>query len=220
VAAAWAAAAGGPFAWEAAAGLVIPLAAAALALVPEVGTRFVQGSAYGDERRLLLRPPPLLLMTLVPAAWAVLAVAVVGPPLLLAARQWLWAAVGGAVAVPIAMLIARSLHGLSRRWVVFVPAGFVLHDTYALDGPVLFPRRLVAGIRPALEGSDALDLTTGAVGLALELRLAEAVPVVLAPRGFQRGRAGETVETDRLLFTPTRPGQVLATAAERRLPVP
>jgi hypothetical protein len=159
-------------------------------------------------------------MGVVPMAWAVLAVSVVTPPLLLAARQWLWGAVVSAVAVPMGFLMARALHGLSRRWVVFVPAGFVLHDTHTLDGPVLFPRRLVAGLGPAREGSDALDLTAGAAGLVLELRLVEAVPVVLATRGFGRGRAGETVETDRLLFTPTRPGQVLAIAANRRFPVP
>jgi hypothetical protein len=215
----WAAVAGEPSTASAmAAGLVV-LAAVALAFVPEVGTRFVQGSAYGDERRLLLRPPPMLAAGVVPVAWTMLAGAVVAPVVLLAAGEWWWGGAAAAAGAPLAVLMARSLHGLSRRWVVFVPAGLVLHDGYALDGPVLFPRRLVASLAPALEGTDALDLTAGAAGLALELTLVETVPVVLAARGLGRGRAGETVETDRLLFTPTRPGQVLATAADRRFPL-
>jgi hypothetical protein len=40
------------------------------------------------------------------------------------------------------------------------------------------------------------------------------VPMVLARPG---NRAGESGSSDRLLFTPTRPGQVLAEAKQRRI---
>lgn len=201
------------------AGPGVAAVAVALAFLPETGVRFVQGSAYGDERRYPLRPPPALLAGPIPAAWLALFASLVGPPLLLAARQWIAGAVAMAVAVPLVFFAGRALHGLSRRWVVFVPAGLVLHDTYVVDDPVLFPRRLVARLGPAPVDSDALDLTAGAVGLPLELELRESVPMVLAPTGWRRRGAGETGRVSRLLFTPTRPGRVLATAAQRRIPV-
>ena len=105
----------------------------------------------------------------------------------------------------------RALHGLARRWVVFVPAGLVLHDPHALVEPVLFPRRSIRrlGPAPADAGAGRRDLTQGALGLALELELAE--PVAISPR-----RADRTVQVEsvgRLLFTPTRPGALLGEAA-------
>lgn len=215
LATAWAAIAGE----GSAAGSGVAALAVALAFLPDTGGRFVQGSAYGDERRYPLRPPPALVAGPVPAAWVAVAAGLVGPPLLLAARQWVAGALSTAVAVPLVFLAGRALHGLSRRWVVFVPAGMVLHDTYTLDEPVLFPRRLVARLGPATVDTDALDLTAGAVGLPLELALRENVPLVLAPTGWRRRGAGETGRVGLLIFTPTRPGRVLATARARRLPV-
>jgi hypothetical protein len=112
-------------------------------------------------------------------------------------------------------VLARALHGLSRRWIVFVPAGMVLHDPMALTEPVLFEKRVIETIRPAPADTDSLDLTQGAPGLALELILLEKVPMTLAkPR--RRGQPGASA---RLLFTPTRPGLVLREAATRRVRV-
>jgi hypothetical protein len=99
---------------------------------------------------------------------------------------------------------------------VFVPAGVVLHDPVALLEPALFVRKVIEGLRPALADSDSLDLTKGALGLALELVLTEKVPMTLAKPGQIGGDQGSSA---RLLFTPTRPGQVLAEAARRRVPV-
>lgn len=211
----WAGVPGDP----AVAGPLVAAVATVLSLLPETGERFVQGSAYGMERRLPLRPPPLLVAGPVPLAWSVLVAGVCAPPLLLAAQQWVAAALVTAVAVPGVAVSARSLHGLSRRWVVFVPAGLVLHDSYTLDSPVLFPRRMVERLAPAPAGTDALDLTAGAPGLALELTLRESLPMVLAPTGWRRRAQGETGRVSRLLITPTRPGRVLTTARERRIRV-
>ncbi|MEM4780995.1 MAG: ester cyclase, partial [Halalkalicoccus sp.] len=36
---------------------------------------------------------------------------------------------------PVSLAGLRALHGLARRWVVFVPAGFVLHDPSSPDEP-------------------------------------------------------------------------------------
>ncbi|HYX44419.1 MAG TPA: hypothetical protein VE760_05195, partial [Acidimicrobiales bacterium] len=146
------------------------------------------------------------------------ALAVGGPPvglLLLAARQWVAGATVLVAAVPLAVVLFRSLHALSRRWVVFVPAGVVLHDPLSLTDPVLFRRQVIETLRPAPAGSESLDVTQRAPGLALELVLKEEVPVMLTKPG---NRLGQSASPKGVLFTPTRPGSVLREAAGRRVP--
>jgi hypothetical protein len=178
---------------------------------------FIDGSAYGHERRFALRVPTALVLGPIPLA-AIAAVA--GPiagPLLLAAEQWVAGAFALAFGLPIAWLAIRSLHGLARRWVVLVPAGLVLHDSHALVEAVLFPRPLVSRLGPARAEGPAgrLDLTVGALGLALELDLVE--PVAVSPR--RRDRTVQVEPASSLAFTPSRPGALLAAARDHRIPV-
>lgn len=196
---------------------VVAATAAVLAtlagLWPVTGETFVDGSSYGDERRLPLRPPGPLLAGPVEVVWAVVVAGVTAGPLLLAARQWALGALALAAGLPAAWWAARSLHTLARRWIVFVPAGFVLHDPLAIVDPVLVRRVTVRSFGPAPADTDALDLTRGALGLALEVRLAEPVPLLLV-----RGRGeSESVSAAKLLVTPTRPGALLTEARRRRL---
>jgi hypothetical protein len=212
----WAALAGDPGVSDA-----VAVAAAAVAVVaafsPLTGEVFTNGSAYGDEVRLPLRVPTPLVLGPVPLAWVATVAGPIAGPLLLAADQWIAGAVVLTAGLPLAAVGVRALHGLARRWVVLVPAGLVLHDPHALVEPVLFPRRSIRrlGPAPADAASRALDLTQRALGLALELELVEATAI--APR---RAGAAQRVESvDRILFTPTRPGALLARAADRRIPV-
>ena len=187
---------------------------AVLALLPETGELFVNGAAYGDERRHLLRPPAALLLGPVPLAGAVLVGAVVTGPLLLAARAWVAGGVALVVGIPLAVVLARALHSLTQRWAVFVPAGIVLKDHLALLDPVLLRRHLVVSLEPAPADGDALDVTARAPGLALEVRLREPVPLAVVTPGR---RGSEARSPQALRFTPTRPGAVLAEAGRRRL---
>jgi len=189
--------------------------ALAWAFSPAVGARCVNGPAYPNERRYLLRIPGPLLFGPLALAWAVALAAACAGPLLLAARQWILGAVCVVVGVPAAVVLVRSIHNLSRRWAVFVPAGFVLHDPLALVDPVLFTRRTVTTLRPAAIG-EGLDLTQGSPGLALELLLAEPVPLTLMKAGRRQGRAESAA---RVVFTPTRPGAVIDEARTRRIHV-
>lgn len=187
-----------------------------VAFAPTTGDTFVNGSSYGDERRMPLRVPGALLLGPLPLTWAAATAAPVAVPLLAAADRWVAAVVLAAAGGPAAVVAVRALHGLSRRWVVFVPAGLVLHDLHAMIDPVLFPRRSIRRLGPApADGDGALDLTQRALGLALELELIE--PAEVAPR--RRDGRVETVPVERLLFTPTRPGALLAEATRRRIPV-
>jgi hypothetical protein len=215
VAAAWAAVRHGvtggelvALAWSAAtAGLVL--------LAPGVADHLADGSSYGDEARFTLRTPPALLLGPVELVWAVIALGVAAGPLLLAARAWTFGALAVAVGYPAAYLGVRALHRLSRRWLVFVPAGIVVHDHLTLAEPVLFPRRLLLRFGPAPAGTaeTALDLTGGAAGLVLELCLTEPVELALAGR---RPPEERTIAADRLLVTPSRPGAVGREAQRRR----
>ncbi len=185
--------------------------------VSALADAFVDGSSYGDERRFALRTPLALAVGPAPLAWAATVGPSVAAPLLLAAKAWVPGAVMMGLAAVLAPRGADALHRLSRRWAVFVPAGFVLHDPLALAEPVLFPRRMVRamGPAPAADADVALDTTGGATGLVIELVLTEPVTMgVRAGRGEPEGR-----ETDRVLFCAARPGAVLAEAAQRRLAV-
>jgi hypothetical protein len=199
----------------------VPLGAAwwvvvlAVAFLPETGAWFVNGPAYPNERRFLLRAPGALLLGPLPLAWAVVVAAPTAGALLLAAEQWLLGALVLIIGLPLAGVLARSLHGLSRRWLVFVPAGVVVHDDLALADAMLFQRRGVKALRPAPADSDALDLSRGALGLALELVLGEPVTVNVTAFGTPVGKATTCTA---MLLTPTRPGAVLAEAGSRRIP--
>jgi hypothetical protein len=196
-------------------GLAAALVAALAAFWPGTGEAFVAGSSYGDERRMPLRVPGPLLAGPLVLIWVAATAGVAAGPLLLAARQWIAGAAALAVGLPVALVAFRSLHTLARRWLVFVPAGVVVHDPLALAEPVLLRRSEVRSFGPAPADAAALDLTRGALGLALEVTLASPVSVVLAGGGRQG--VHEATTAGALLVAPTRPGAVLAEARRRRL---
>jgi hypothetical protein len=196
--------------------VVWALVTTAWAFTPAIGVRWVNGPAYPNERRYLLRAPGALLAGPLLTAWVLTAAGIAAGPLLLAARQWVAGAIASAVGLPAAWLLVRSMHNLSRRWAVFVPAGMVLHDPLILLDPVLLQRSTVARLGPAAKGSAALDLSQRAPGLALEMSLREEASFAVLVPGNREGRAETTTA---FLFTPTRPGTVLDEARRRRLPV-
>lgn len=214
----WAVAAGGPPTTSDVVALAWAAAVAAISLVGTTADAMVDGSAYGAERRFALRTPLNVLLGPAELAWVAVVGGLASGPLLLATRRWVLGGVALLIGLVLAALGARAVHQLSRRWVVFVPAGVVLHDPMATTDPALFPRRIVTGIGPALAGATSgvppLDLTGGAPGLVLELALRQPVAVGVRRRG--RG-APVDVTADRVRFAPARAGAVLAEAAERRL---
>lgn len=186
-----------------------------LAHLPETGFWMINGGAYGDERRFPLRAPGSLLLGPIQLSEVALVAGVLTGPLLLAARQWVAGGFALVVGLVAAYVCARALHQLGLRWAVLVPAGLVLKDHVTLLDPILFKRTLVEVLRPAPADTDSLDLTARSPGLALELVLRESEPVMLVTPGRRANRPGHTA---RLLFTPTRPGALLAEAAARRIP--
>lgn len=190
--------------------------AAVLAFAPALGEHFVNGSAYGAERRFPLRPPGVVLLGLVEAVWAAVVAGALAGPLLLAAGQWALGAALTAIGWPVAAMGTRSLHRLAQRWLVFVPAGLALVDPLVLADSISMPRGVVTSIGPAPADTDALDLSGSALGLALEVRFEE--PRVVVPLAGGPGGSPD-VEAEAVVFTPSRPGRVLHAAQETNLAI-
>jgi hypothetical protein len=198
------------------AGLVAAGLATVLVLLPATGDLFVDGASYGSERRFALRAPAALWLGPVPLAWVVVVSGLCGGPLLLADEQWVAGAIGLVVGWPLAFAALRALHGLSRRWLVFVPAGFVVHDLATLQDPVLVPARTVRSLdlAPAPGAGRSPGEPAPTFGTAVAARLDPPLTVSL------RGAAlAEVHHLDRVVVCPGRPGAVLVEAAERGLRV-
>jgi len=193
--------------------------AAWLALTPAVGYRFVNGAAYGEERRYPLRVPPALLLGPVPLAGALMAAGGLAGPLLLADRRYVAGVVALVAAVPVVRAAGRSVYALSQRWAVLVPAGIVLKDPLTLVDPVLFPRDRIASLRPlpypSAPADDILDLRLGASPGSLLLELTDDAQLFRA-RGRVRG--GEAVKARRIAFSPRLEKALLAEATTRKKP--
>ena len=205
----------------------------AIAFLPTTGEPMINGSAYGAEKRMALRAPASVLIGPLYLAWVITFAGVITGPLFLAAGNWI-------VGVPLTILGAllavagvRSLHQLSRRWVVFVPVGFVIHDYWSLAESLLVQRSTKPTLGPAAADavssgtSDAassasdtpdlsapVDLTAGAPGLALSIRLPDPMPTAI-----RRNREVESRTATEFLFSPTRPGRVLSEARTRAITI-
>lgn len=188
----------------------------AIAMLSVVGNAMVNGSAYGSERRMTLRPPGYTLLGPIQLAWlAIFAGLTVGPILMLSGRYVLGVL---ALALGAGALWAgwRALHQLSRRWIVFVPAGFVLHDHLLAVEAILMKRATVMALGPAPTELDeeTIDLSGAAHGLALQVSLREAVTF-----GRRSGSEVKNLSCDRIVFTPTLPGALLAEARTRAIAI-
>lgn len=203
--------------------VVAGLLAAAVCLLPQIGDVMVNGSAYGSERRMALRPPMAVLVGPVQLAWLLVYGGAITGPLLVASGRGLSGAVASLAGVAAVLLGSRSLHQLSRRWMVFVPAGFVIHDYTSLAESLLFLRRTGPhlGLVPTEPGStsdgddtedDVIDLSQGALGHPLFIEVDEALPVAL-----RRSGTIDSQTATKFVFSPTLPGAALAEARLRAI---
>ncbi len=195
--------------------LVWALVTAAIAFLPLVGDRMINGSAYGSERRMALRPPAYVLVGPVQLSWAFVAAGFLGTVALVLAERWVLAAIVAVVGGGLGWAGSRIVHQLARRWIVFVPAGFVLKDPMHLVDAVLLRRNQVAAVGPALATeSGRTDVSGGARGLALEVELKEPTPV-----SIRVGGEATNLEVTNIVFTPTLPGAMLSEARIRGLKI-
>jgi hypothetical protein len=194
------------------------LAASTLVATAEFGSVYLQASAYGAESRFGLRPPIGYLLACA-ATWLATATAVVLAVPALAGQAWGLGTVCVLVAAAGLVLLPHRWHQLSRRWLVLVPAGIVVHDPVVLADTLTLPRRAIAGVALDEHGAatpTAADLTGPTPGLTVALRLGEPATAVLAPTSAHR--AGRTIHLTALVVSPTRPGAVVKAVAAAGYP--
>lgn len=187
-----------------------------VAWTADTGRAFVQASAYGDEDRYLLRPP-LAYALATGATWVVWAAAVLAGPLLLAGERYVLGGVVTALAIGASVWVWPRWHKLSRRWFVLVPVGIVVHDHVVLAETLMVRRQDLRTMRLAPAGTDAADMTGPASGHAVEVVTHDPVTATFA--ATPKEPRGRVIHLTACLVSPTRPGRLLATASQRRLPV-
>ena len=189
--------------------------AGVFALSNFVAAPCADAQSYGDELRVALRTPPLMLPVTAMAV-IVVNVGIAAGPLFIANQRYLVGAIATVLGLACAFVMMRSLHTLSKRFCVFVPAGMAIADSLKLIDPVLLPRDRVIGLvmAPASRAPvNALDTRLGAVVGSLALSLNE--PGQFAIRADRKQL--ETVSSSLVLFTPLRPMAFLTTARARGL---
>lgn len=197
--------------WQLVLGLVVAGAAAAFALRSTVGDVFVDGSSYGDESRFLLGTPGALLLGPIQLVWAVIVAGAVAGPLLLLAQQWILGGILLVIGWALAFFAIPILDRLSHRWLVFVPAGVVVHDKTALREPQLFRKETIAAFGPAPSDTELEDLSLASSGLALRVELTGSSKIMRN----ERSEEVTTTDVDGWVVSPNRPGAVVAEAKER-----
>ena len=197
--------------------LAVPAIIAVAAIFSaEVGRWMVQASAYGDEDRLPLRSP-VPAGTAAVVSWIIWAAAVIAGPLLLAARNLVVGIPIAIVAIAATILVGPRWHKMSRRWLVLVPAGVVVHDPIVLADTLMVRSDQLLGMGLARTDTEAADLTGPASGYAVQIDTSETVSTVFAFTPQEPN--GKAIHMTGFLVAPTRPGEALRLAAKRHLPI-
>jgi hypothetical protein len=174
-----------------------------LMFTADYGSAHVQAGAYGNERRFLLRiPAPVVLPTLI--TWALFATVLVvlenavksenyvlGTPLLLALIAMSWK-------------FAPQMHRLSKRWLVRVPAGWVVHDDLMLVENLLIRSHNLTAMDFALADSEALDLSGMTRGVPIQISLREMTDVRLSQLGARLLKTMDVLHVQAFLVATTR----------------
>ena len=170
----------------------------------EFGGDQVQAGVFGDERRFVLRmPTPLALPTLV--GWLLFAAAVGLAPLIVSSAPWQIAIPVVVIAAIVTWFVPQRLHQLSKRWLVRVPAGWVVHDAVLLADNILIRTHELAAMRLAPSDTEALDISGLTQGTPIEVSLRDATTIRLTPFAARVTRTLDVVHAKAILVAPTRP---------------
>ena len=174
----------------------------------DLGNAFIQASAYGDEKRFLLRPPVALVAPVLLIAMMLLT-ATVAAPILIAAENLPLGIICSVVSAVGFWFFARRIHQLSRRWFVFVPAGFVVHDETLLGTNLMIRKHDLVEMQLAKRDTQAADLTALTWGVPLELSFKQPQDVSLTSLAAKHLNAVSAIHASSILIAPSRPGAVL-----------
>ena len=175
----------------------------------EFGSEQAQAGAFGNERRFLLRlPAPLALPTVI--GWLLFAVSVIGGPIVTASSNWQFAVPTALFTIVVLWFVPQRLHQLSKRWLVRVPAGWVVHDAVLLADNILVRTHELQSMNIAPNTTEAFDLTGLTGGTPLEISLRDSTTVRLTPFAARVTKTLDVVHTKAILVAPTRTSAPLA----------
>jgi hypothetical protein len=177
------------------------LVALLLTYTSDFGMTQVQAGAYGNERRFLLRiPVSLILPSLL--TWAVLATLFVVADNLLGKELWVGGSIVSVCAVASILKFAPQLHRLSLRWLVKVPAGWVIHDGVLLAENLLLRTHNITTMQLAPADTEAIDLSGITRGIPIEISLREMTDVRLSPLLSKITKTVDVLHVKQLLVAP------------------
>ncbi len=188
----------------------VSVAVLLLSFSAEIGAIYVQASAYGDEKRFALRPPVVLVAPILLSA-LVADLSILGLPMLVAAKNWSVAAVALIGFFVSGKYLLPSIHLLSRRWLVFVPAGIVVHDEVVLSINLMIRKQELLQIKLARDNSAAADLSALTWGVPLEFSFNKPLDVALTSIGAKHLNSVSAIHAQSVLVATSRPGAVLST---------
>ena len=196
---------------------ILPVAVATSSLMAllliytaDFGMIQVQAGAYGNERRFLLRIPVSLAL---PAflAWVVLTALFVVADNLFASELWVGGLVVSLFSAAAIWKFAPQLHRLSLRWLVRVPAGWVIHDGVLLAENLLMRSHNVVSLQLAPADTEAIDLSGITYGVPLEISLREMTDVRLTPLLSKVTKTVDALHVKQLLVAPSQIQRVFNT---------
>ena len=195
--------------WTAILALAISVVATVAALSGDTGRYYVQLSAYGDELRFLLSCPIQMAIIQV-VAWAVwFAVGAISVIALAGAATYslgrlLVGLICGAIAVLGCVVLPRRFHRFSRRWLVWVPAGIVLHDHVVLAETAMVSRRSILSAKLWHPGDEPepLNATGGRRGPGVVVTLRDLETFIFSATPEHPG--GRALHVQSFLIRPTR----------------
>lgn len=175
----------------------------------------VQGGAYGDETRFCLRTP---VPYMVPAAlvWCLHTGSLVAGAILAAEGAYAIGVPLLVVGVGLTATVPRRLHRLSRRWLVVVPAGIVVHDHLVLAETFMVRRSAVTRVDVAPGAGEAADLTGGVAGARLTISLSRPEKVVLSDITARLLKTTGALHVSTFAVAPRRPAAFLAASGLAR----
>ena len=194
-------------------GVAIAVLAFVCIFLPAFGSLHVQASAYGDEKRLLLRVPaaqiaPIAVSYLVMVAFPVATLFALG------GEVWWLAALCLVPTVLIFRVIPKRLHRFSRRWLVVVPAGVVVHDELLLAETFMVRTTAVTRVELNATSGKALNLTGDIAGvrrhMVLIVQLREAEKLALSPYLAKMLGTLDALHVQSYAVAPTLAGHALA----------
>jgi hypothetical protein len=192
--------------WSTVIALLLMIAVSATAFSARYGSVHAQAAAYGHERRHLLRPP---MAVLAPLALVWLVVAALGA-VAMRGEQIAVSLSATALFIALAVFMLRRALVLSRRWLVFVPAGIAVHDPLLLRDTFMVRNHDVRALRDAASNTEAFDVTGTTWGTPLELVLSHPHDVSLSPFGARLAGTLDRLHVTALLVAPSRPHIALA----------